>query len=158
MEEGKVKARAGGEGEESEDNSYPPIMGAGDESCFHSLEIILKVAMEPIEYEDAMSAVKKQLNSILFKFNDVLDGIPLSFAELRFPEGKEYGRILGDQPWIHIDVLTKMVIFKPTIGAKVHGKITAVRTTTLTLTLYSLKFHLIVHSLTNRYLKTMCQY
>jgi hypothetical protein len=100
--------------------------GAGSQTCFQSMEILLKVAMEPIDSLHPTNAVKKQLSNILFKFNDVLEGIPLSFTELKFPPGKEYGRILGSEPWIHVDVITKVSIFKPIVGVKVRGKIVAV--------------------------------
>lgn len=55
-----------------------------------------------------------------------MECIPLSFSRMTFPKGKEYGRILGEQPWIHVDVLTKMVVFIPLVGAKVRGKVTKV--------------------------------
>lgn len=97
-----------------------------DNYCFQQLEIELKVAIQPLYSARPMDAVKQQLNNILYKFNESLDGVPLSFSELKLPAGKEYARIMADQFWLHVDVMTKLIIFKPIVGQKLCGKINKV--------------------------------
>ena len=64
---------------------------------------------------------------MLFRYNDSVEGIPLSYSQLKFPKGKEYGRILAEHYWLHVDVTTKLLVFKPEIGMSLTGKITKVR-------------------------------
>lgn len=98
----------------------------GDNYCFHTVDVNLKVALQPLYSSQPIEAVKQQLNNMLYKYSDSLEGIPLSFSELSFPKGKEYARIMSDQFWLHVDVCTKLVIFKPIVGHKVRGKINKV--------------------------------
>jgi hypothetical protein len=95
-------------------------------SEFKKVEITLKVALLPANTRHPMDAVKRQLNSILFKYNEEVQGIPLSFSELKFPKGKEYGRIIAEQCWLHVDVATKLLVFQPEIGMTLIGKINKV--------------------------------
>jgi hypothetical protein len=95
-------------------------------SEFKKVEITLKVALLPANTRHPMEAVTKQLNSILFKYNEEVEGIPLSFSELKFPKGKEYGRILAEQYWLHVDVATKLLVFQPEIGMPLVGKVNKV--------------------------------
>ncbi len=118
-------------------------------SSFRLVEILLKVAILPIYTAHPMDAVKQQLNSILFKFSEEMQGIPLSYSTIDFPKGKEYGRIMNDQPWVHVDILTNLVVFVPTIGDRMKGKISRV--------LFVFSFA-IIRSLIGRCLTTMCQY
>ncbi len=100
-------------------------------TCFQTVEILLKVAIEPVYTAHPIDAVKQQLNNSLFKYSEKVHGIPLSYSDLKFPKGKEFGRIMTDQPWIHVDVLTKLTVFSPVVGSKLEGKISRVRNTFL---------------------------
>ena len=44
----------------------------------------------------------------------------------QFKDRNHCGRIIGDQPWIHVDVSTTVTVFEPLVGAKIRGKITKV--------------------------------
>lgn len=97
-----------------------------ENNLFHSVNLILKISLAPMYASYPMEAVKNQLYELLFKFNDKIGGIPLSFSELKFPKGKEYGRIIGEQPFLHVDICTKIIAFIPTIGLFLRGKIITV--------------------------------
>lgn len=86
----------------------------------------MKVALQPLHSAQPIDAVKQQLNNLLFKFNESLGGVPLSYSELNFPKGKEYARIMTDQFWLHVDVVTKFTIFKPMVGQVLRGKVNKV--------------------------------
>lgn len=92
----------------------------------HSVETKLHLAIPPADTGNAMGAIKRQLNKLLFKFDDKFQGIPLSYCDISFPKGKDNGRYLADQPWIHVDVLSKFLVFKPIVGAKIQGTIVKV--------------------------------
>jgi hypothetical protein len=95
-------------------------------SEFVRVEIVLKVALLPASTKYPIDDVKRQLNSMLFKYNEDVKGIPLSFSQLKFPRGKEYGRIIAEQYWLHVDVVTKLLVFKPEIGMTITGKVNKV--------------------------------
>lgn len=95
-------------------------------SEFKKVEIVLKVALLPASTKYPIDDVKRQLNSMLFKYNEEVEGIPLSFSQLKFPRGKEYGRIIAEQFWLHVDVTTKLLVFKPEIGMALEGVINKV--------------------------------
>ena len=95
-------------------------------NCFQQIDTLLKVAILPLYSMQPIQAVKQQLNNMLFKYHEELEGIPISFTDLQFPKDKQYARIMTDQYWLHIDVLTKCIIFKPMVGKKLSGKISKV--------------------------------
>lgn len=95
-------------------------------SEFRRVEIILKVALLPTSTKYPIEGVKRQLNSMLLKYNEEVGGVPLSFSSIKFPKGKEFGRILAEQYWLHVDVTTKLLVFKPIIGTLLMGRINKV--------------------------------
>jgi hypothetical protein len=101
-------------------------MSNEDGNCFQNVDVMLKVALQPLHTSHPLDAVKQQLNNMLFKYNESVDGIPLSYSELSFPKGKEYARIIADQFWLHVDVCTKLLIFKPVVGQSIRGKVNKV--------------------------------
>jgi hypothetical protein len=95
-------------------------------SSLQSAETILKVAILPSESEKPMDAVKAQLNNMLFSYNEDLQGVPMVYYDIKLPVGKEYGRIMNDSPWLHIDILVKLLLFQPRPGQTVIGQINKV--------------------------------
>jgi hypothetical protein len=96
---------------------------------FHSVDVLLKVALLPLHTSQPLDAVKQQLNNMLFKYSESLEGVPLSYSDISFPKGKEFARIMADQFWLHVDICTKLVIFKPVVGQRIRGKVNKVRPT-----------------------------
>ncbi len=86
-------------------------------------EVVLNVAILPSSSGNPMDAVKKQLNDMLFRYNDSVGGVILTYSDVKFQKGKEYGKIIGEQPHIHIDILTKLLVFQPTLGMVIEGQI-----------------------------------
>jgi hypothetical protein len=56
----------------------------------------------------------------------VLDGIPLAYSDVSFSEGKAYGKILAENPWLHCNILAKVILFRPIVGSWIQGQITKV--------------------------------
>jgi len=102
------------------------IDGNIDNSGFKICEIELKLALSPVNMSFPLDAIKEQLNNMLFKYNSEVGGIPLSYSSIKLPQGKEFGRIYGERPWIHIEVTTKLLIFRPVVGLIMKGKINTV--------------------------------
>mmetsp|Transcript_26983 Transcript_26983/g.50417 ORF Transcript_26983/g.50417 Transcript_26983/m.50417 type:complete len:179 (+) Transcript_26983:46-582(+) len=98
-------------------------MPASSSTSLKSVETLLKLVILPSESEKPMDAVKAQLNNMLFSYNEDLDGVPMVYYDIKLPPGKEYGRILNDSPWLHIDILVKLLLFQPTRGLIATGQI-----------------------------------
>ena len=96
------------------------------ESGFKEVDTLLKVALPPSSSNRPLDAIKKELNQTLFKYSTHLDGVPVSYTNTRFPEGKEYARIFNENPWLHIDLLATVVVFRPEIGQVMRGKVSKV--------------------------------
>jgi hypothetical protein len=92
-----------------------------------SIETSIQIALAPSQIDKPLLAVKSQLNKLLFKFHDKLGGIPLCYGEFMFPEGKKYGRFYADHPWVHIDIACNLLVFRPSLGDRISGKIAKVR-------------------------------
>lgn len=105
-------------------------------SEFTKVEIVLKVALLPSSSSFPLEAVKRQLNNMLFKYNESVSGVPICFSELKFPKGKEYGRILAEHHWLHVDVTTKLLVFKPEIRMLISGRVMKV------ITIFHTSFHI----------------
>ena len=95
-------------------------------SPFREVETLMKCALPPSSFEFPIETVKYQLNNLLFRYNFDMGGIPICYSKISFPRGKEYGRIIGQHPSVHVDIQTKLVVFQPKIGQKIFGKITKV--------------------------------
>ena len=91
-----------------------------------SVHTSVQIALSPAQIDQPLQAVKAQLNKLLFKFHDKLGGIPLCYGDFMFPAGKNFGRFLADHPWVHIDILCDLLVFRPTAGDKIIGKISKV--------------------------------
>lgn len=95
-------------------------------SPFKLIETTLKVALLPIHTEYPFNAIKEQINDMLFRYNDDLNGVPILYDQLTLPKTKEYGRIMNELPWLHIDISTKILLFQPQSGQILTGQINKV--------------------------------
>lgn len=93
---------------------------------FHSCEVNLQVALLPSETAQPLDGVKRQLNNMLFRYDEGLEGIPLVYQDLRFSANKEYGRILCEHPWVHVEASAKILVFNPSQGLILQGQISKV--------------------------------
>ena len=95
-------------------------------SPFKEIDVILKIALLPIELGDIHNAIQKKLNNMLYLYSYEMQSVPLMYSELKFDKDQELGRVLGEMPWIHVNVGTKMTVFHPTAGCTLQGKINKV--------------------------------
>ncbi len=91
------------------------------------VDATIQIALAPSQIDQPLQAVKAQLNNMLFKYHDRIGGIPLCYGDFLFSEGKKYGRFYADHPWVHIDINCELTVFRPSLGDKIVGKVTKVR-------------------------------
>jgi hypothetical protein len=89
-------------------------------------QIELKVALYPGETNDPILSIENYFNEKLLKYNDRMQGIPISYMDLQIPPNKNYGKIYYDQQWVHVTVSGKMLLFSPKTGESIIGKVTLV--------------------------------
>ena len=83
------------------------------ESHFSQEDIVIKAAIRPEDAANVKAAVKRQINSLLFKYQEELHGIPLTYSDMRFEPGKQHARIIGEYPWLHVNMIITCLVFKP---------------------------------------------
>jgi DNA-directed RNA polymerase I subunit RPA43 len=100
---------------------------------FKQCEVVLKVALHPSNAASPFDGVKSQINEMLFRYNEDIEGVLLSYSHVKFSRGKGYGRVMNEQPWIHVDVNAKVVVFCPEIGMIVPAIVSKVNTLALSI-------------------------
>ncbi len=100
---------------------------AGEVTYLQTINLSVKIALAPIAITDPMGAVRTQIDKLLFKYDDSIVGVPLSYQDIIFTPGKEYGRIYADHPWIYVEAeVLKMLVFSPSEGTVLQGRISQV--------------------------------
>jgi DNA-directed RNA polymerase I subunit RPA43 len=106
--------------------------------AFVESKIVTKVALQPHHCGNIIEAVKGQLNDMLLKYSEEIQGTPVSFSNLELPRGMEYGRLLGAQPWVHVDLRATVVIFRPIRGLQLKGMVNQVSDSHVSLLVYGM--------------------
>lgn len=109
-----------------------------DSEVFCVDRVELKCAILPSDMASPMDAVKVQLNEMLLKYNEDLQAVPLCFSKIEFDAGKESGKVIAEQPWIHVDLVTSLLLFRPMAGKTIHGTIDHVSDSHISLLLYGM--------------------
>ncbi len=97
-----------------------------DPPFFKNLSVTLQIAIEPSKSDLALAAVKEKLNNSLFRYSEDLEGVPIIYEDIAIPAGKNYARVFGEYPWLHIDISARITIFKPDIGQVIYGRVNKV--------------------------------
>jgi len=105
---------------------------------FVSSTICVQCVLSPRSMSSPLEAVRMQMNDLLLKYSDEFGGVPITFTELSFPAGKEALRILAEQPWLHVDVMTTMLVFKPSKGVVLRGRLFTVSESHVSLFVYGI--------------------
>ena len=76
------------------------------------------ILLHPSQLSDIKSQVLIELNKKLFKWDDQLKGIILSFSGVQILNGGR-GRIMDDFQWVHHKVRFSAVYIQPSVGEKI---------------------------------------
>ncbi len=96
------------------------------EDPFHILTTRVQVAVHPSKSVDALFSIKEKLNNILLKYNENMQGVPLTYENISFQPDKQYARIIGEHPWLHVEITTDFTIFRPIAGQRLFGRVNKV--------------------------------
>ena len=93
---------------------------------FHILKSTVQVTVHPSKSTDALFSIKEKLSNMLLKYNENMQGVPLTFENISFQPDKQYARIIGEYPWLHVEITTEFTIFRPIIGQRLFGRVNKV--------------------------------
>lgn len=71
-----------------------------------------------------MGGVKEQLNSLLLRYNEDLEGVVLSYTKERILSTQ--AKIHPYFPYFHVDVMALVFMFKPAVGIEIAGTVNAI--------------------------------
>jgi len=95
-------------------------------SVFEIVDTVVKIAVLPHELGDITSTIRKKLNAMLFTYSIQLEAVPVMYTDLSFDNDELVGKVMAEQPWIHVDVKAKIMQFNPVPGRVVQGKVKTV--------------------------------
>mmetsp|Transcript_17463 Transcript_17463/g.17554 ORF Transcript_17463/g.17554 Transcript_17463/m.17554 type:complete len:185 (-) Transcript_17463:37-591(-) len=91
-------------------------------SMFLNVKSRVKVALEPRHTARPLKAIQDQLHTLLFIYDESIQGIPICFSDVKFRRSKPYGRIMAEMPWVHVDVEATIIVFKIKVGQRITGR------------------------------------
>lgn len=107
-------------------------------SPFRYTSVVTRVAIEPAKLDSAVEAIKEKLNITLFKYNDDIEGIPMSYENIKFMPGQNIAKIFGESPWLHIVFHADIVVFQPIVGQRLFGRVSKASGTHISLLIYGM--------------------
>ena len=103
----------------------------------YECESKVKVALQPHCIGKPRSGVEKQLNRSLYRYSDELDGVPMSYSLVNFVPD-QHARVLNESAWLHFDVVTNVLVFKPRPGDLIQGTVSFVSEQNVALLCYGI--------------------
>eukprot|EP00128_Syssomonas_multiformis_P017371 Colp12_sorted_trinity150504_noHs@9167 len=93
----------------------------GIPSPFKTVVARLQIHMAPRYLGNVMEGVFEQLNQILMKYSNEVEGIVVSYSNVEVLE--KAGKVMNDTPHIHFMVKVRLLVFSPKVGSKLVGKV-----------------------------------
>mmetsp|Transcript_8354 Transcript_8354/g.16076 ORF Transcript_8354/g.16076 Transcript_8354/m.16076 type:complete len:178 (-) Transcript_8354:130-663(-) len=92
-----------------------------DEGSLRKCKVKFSVELPPSAVQDVKAGVLNELNQNLLKYVDDFDGVVLSYSDVNILTKEPV--IHPYFPYFHLDVIATIVLFKPTKGSKMVGKV-----------------------------------
>ncbi len=101
------------------DNKY-------EQSPFEGKQVQILVSLSPSALVNIPSALNTSMQSLLLKYSDSLGGVLISYNDIQLDDstsdGKR-GRIINEMPHIHYQVKCNVLVFNPSPGTVLKGKV-----------------------------------
>lgn len=82
----------------------------------------LQVCVHPAWSNNVLKGVQETLNSLLFRYNEALDGVVLAYLDLKIPS-RNAKILAGLSPYFRVNLTAKLLIFSPKMGMMLEGKV-----------------------------------
>ncbi|OQR95652.1 nitroreductase family [Thraustotheca clavata] len=83
-------------------------------SPFVNAKLVMSCSLAPCHIQDAKKGLEEQLNTMLMKYCDPVEGVLLAFNSVQLLN--PYGHIINETPYIHIRVAADALVFRPQTG------------------------------------------
>ncbi|KAI8485054.1 hypothetical protein Bbelb_371600 [Branchiostoma belcheri] len=91
------------------------------DSCLEIVRCREHIPLPPQYLGRLRTGVQEVLGSELKMYSARLKGVPVSYSNISLVQTG--GNILDDQPYIHLDVETDFIVFRPKVGSTLVGKV-----------------------------------
>ncbi|MCO5590852.1 hypothetical protein L7F22_044827 [Adiantum nelumboides] len=82
----------------------------------------LSLCVHPAWSNSVLRGVQESLNSLLFRYNEDIDGVVLAYLDLKIPSNK--AKLLsGLSPYFRVNLTAKLLSFSPKTGMVLEGKV-----------------------------------
>lgn len=82
------------------------------------------IKLSPKYMNNLREGISQHLSGLLSLQDKTCDGFPVAYSNIKIDQ--TFGKIVSDQACIHFDVHADFIIFKPTVGCKLRGKVNKV--------------------------------
>lgn len=83
----------------------------------------LYVHLHPSCLEDPTAALEQELNSKLLQYDEKLQGVVLSYDQIKVEDEQARVRIFADSHYINVHISTRLLLFRPQAGCKLVGEV-----------------------------------
>ncbi|ETW02156.1 hypothetical protein, variant [Aphanomyces invadans] len=84
----------------------------------------MSCSLAPYHIQNAKKGLEDQLNLMLMKYCDPVQGVLLAFNSLQVIN--PYGHIINETPYIHVRIAADALVFRPTPGMQLTGTVSKV--------------------------------
>ncbi|KAI9145610.1 hypothetical protein BKA69DRAFT_1048619 [Paraphysoderma sedebokerense] len=116
-------------------NQTKPSKQLSVDSHFKQLQVQMYMHLPPAFVGRAIQGVEQNLNALLCRYNEKVNGVVLSYSNLKFME-KE-ARIMYDSPFMHFNISCTLLVFSPLVGSRIVGTINKQSTDHIGLLIYN---------------------
>ncbi|KDO28795.1 hypothetical protein SPRG_20002 [Saprolegnia parasitica CBS 223.65] len=93
-------------------------------SPFVNAKLVMSCSLAPCHIHDAKKGLEEQLNLMLMKYCDPVEGVILAFNAITLLN--PYGHIINETPYIHVRVAADALVFRPTPGMQLSAVVNKV--------------------------------
>ena len=90
-------------------------------TCFYKKRLLFTVSIPPSGLRDTNKSIEKSLSRMLLRYSHGLGGTMIAFDKIQILDD---GLIINDLPHIHYSVACDVLVFTPSIGQRLTGKVT----------------------------------
>ncbi|XP_034560765.1 DNA-directed RNA polymerase I subunit RPA43 [Notolabrus celidotus] len=79
------------------------------------------ITLPPIYLNKKRTGIKEELEAELLRFSQSSEGVPMAYDNIRIVN--QHGNIYDDSGYIHMDIEANFIVFQPTKGQRLMGKV-----------------------------------
>lgn len=95
-----------------------------ENSPFQEKQVRVLVSIPPSTLVNIPSALNAYMQHLLLKYSDTLGGVLISYHDIELDDASDqHGRIINEMPHIHYYIKCNVLVFNPSVGAVLRGKV-----------------------------------